>query len=94
MTKEKSVPAIRNLEVAIEIGVNPSLKAIFTTTNELPQKKIRHIIRNKLRNPIGLVTILDMSTSKPIRSALYECAAISDYTLLDSDEGHEDKDYY
>ena len=37
----KRIPANRNLNVAIAIGVKPSLSIAFTITNELPQKVIK-----------------------------------------------------
>jgi hypothetical protein len=50
-------PATRNLNVAIAIGVNPCKSSVFTTTNELPQKIIRHNIKKKSNEPILLFAI-------------------------------------
>jgi hypothetical protein len=47
-------PAIRNLKVAIAIGLNPSSNAILTTTKELPQNKIRMSIREALKRLIAI----------------------------------------
>jgi hypothetical protein len=52
-----NAPATRNLNVAIAIGVNPSKSNAFTTTNELPQKIIRHNIKKRLNEPIFLLAI-------------------------------------
>ena len=53
------MPAMRNLKVAVEIGVNPSLKAILTTTKELPQRVMRTSIRNVLKALILLFAIMN-----------------------------------
>ncbi len=52
-----NAPATRNLNVAIAIGVNPCNSNAFTTTNELPQKIIRHNIKKKSNEPIFLLAI-------------------------------------
>jgi hypothetical protein len=49
---------MRNLNVAIAIGVSPSFNAILTTTNELPQKIIKVSIRSALNAPMALVVML------------------------------------
>jgi hypothetical protein len=54
---KNSAPATRNLNVAIAIGVNPCKSNAFTTTNELPQKIIRHSIKKKSSDPIFLLAI-------------------------------------
>jgi len=51
---------MRNLNVAIGIGVNPSLSAILTTTEELPQKIISVNIRSALSGLIVLVFMLNV----------------------------------
>jgi hypothetical protein len=56
----KSPPAKRNRKVAMEIGVKPSLRTTFTTTNELPQKVIRRSISTKLK---GLMPFSAISVS-------------------------------
>jgi hypothetical protein len=52
-----NAPATRNLNVAIAIGVNPCKSNVFTTTNEVPQKIIRHNIKKKSNEPIFLLAI-------------------------------------
>ena len=57
----KSPPAVRNLKVAIATGDIPSRSVALTITNELPQKVIRHNIRNALSGLIVLATMLAIS---------------------------------
>jgi hypothetical protein len=52
-----NAPATRNLNVAIAIGVNPCKSNPFTTTNELPQKIIRHNIKKNSKELIFLFAI-------------------------------------
>jgi hypothetical protein len=61
----KSPPAVRNLKVAIATGDIPSRSVALTTTNELPQKVIRHNIRNALNGLIVLAAMLASSLASP-----------------------------
>lgn len=62
--RTKNMPAIMNLKVAIAIGVILLSRTHFTTTNELPQNKIKKIIKAKL---IGLIAFDDMKRITEIR---------------------------
>jgi hypothetical protein len=44
-----NAPAIKKRKVATAVGDNPSFKAILTTTNELPQKKINNNIKRAFK---------------------------------------------
>ncbi len=61
---------MRNLKVAIATGVNPSLSAILTTTNELPQKIIRVSIRSVLKRLIVLVAMVGNSLVTSINDSV------------------------
>ncbi|MEM3641067.1 MAG: hypothetical protein QXH37_04005, partial [Candidatus Bathyarchaeia archaeon] len=54
---KKSPPATRKRKVAMAIGVNPSIKAILTTTKELPQKRISISIRKALKRLMALASM-------------------------------------
>jgi len=56
-----------DLKVAIATGVNSSLSAILTTTNELPQKIIKASINNALKRLIVLVAMVGNSLVTSIK---------------------------
>ena len=65
----KSAPATRNLNVAVETGVNPSPSSRLTTTKELPQKVIKHNIRKALKGLIAR-TVMPTKTDNLAYKAL------------------------
>jgi hypothetical protein len=67
-----NAPATRNLKVAIAIGVSPCKSNVFTTTNELPQKIIRHNIKKKSNEPIFLLAIFRPAAGVHIGHFAYE----------------------
>ena len=64
-----NAPATRNLNVAIAIGVSPCKSNVFTTTNELPQKIIRHNIKKKSNKPIFSLAIFPPLHNRATRQA-------------------------
>lgn len=68
----KSPPAMRNLKVAIAIGVRASFNVILTITNELPQKVISVSIREMLKRLIAPVFIDVVLFSRLISSSVEE----------------------
>ncbi|MDI6691665.1 MAG: hypothetical protein QME50_07405 [Candidatus Bathyarchaeota archaeon] len=54
--------------MAMAIGVNPSVKAILTTTKELPQKRISIIIRKTLKRLIVLAFMTENLLFKFIKN--------------------------
>lgn len=74
-----SAPAMRNLKVAIAIGVNPFLRAILTTTKELPQSVMRTSIRKALKALIPLVVILNSLFPNVLRYIVTCCCFSVDH---------------